>query len=378
MVYSATNTETIWEVGSLGVETPYAYSTFPNVITTYTLVQNPCSPALSVPTLLYSLQPIWTGCRPGMSAFFDPPINLTPGGPMSLITKTSSVPALPESGGPTATPPTPGVTPKPGMPTPTPVPGNPAPKPSPNPPQNPADPHVPNPNPDPAPAPSAFIIAGQTLAQGAPPVTMSGHTVSLPSGGSSVVIDATKTVPLASFLANPQAVAGVKPTGGSGPGGSGAGTQASQSVNVVAGSGSSTGSGSESGNGNGNGSPSGAEGVGYVFGTQTLMPGSKVTVSGEVISLYPDGSSVVIIDPPTQTGSGSGSKVGGAGTTKTEDISAFLGRSGATSTGSQTGTGGILKQTGKSGVEGRYTEHDRLIWVLGALGGLWVLGLGVL
>ena len=368
MSWSATNTEVMGVEGSLGVWQQAAYSTMPNVVTTYTVIHNPCSPALSVPTQLYSLQPLWTGCLPGISAFFDPPYTLTTGGPMGLVTKTSPVPAVPESGGPTATPPKPGVTPKPGMPSPTPSPRNSAPSPSPNPPQNPSDP---------APAPSAFIVAGQTLAQGAPPVTMSGHTFSLAPGGSSVVIDATKTVPLASFLANPSSAVGA--VSGSHTIGGGSGTKASQSGNAGqngdAGGGASTGSGS----GYGNGGPSGGGGVGYVFGSQTLMPGSQVTVSGEVLSLFPDGSSVVIIDPPIQTGSGHGSGVSRAGTTKTEGISAFLGNDGgSTSTASQTGTGGLLQQTGRSGVGGRYTCHNRLTWALGALGGLWVLGLGFL
>jgi hypothetical protein len=387
MAWSATNTEVIGVSDSIGVWHQEAYSTISNVVTTYTVIVNPCSPALSVPTLLYSLQPLWTGCLPGISAFYDPPYTLTPGGSMGLVTKTSGVPALPDAGGPTATPPKPGVSPKPGMPTPTSVPGNPSP--NPDPPQNPSDPSTsdPNaPNPDPAPAPSAFIVAGQTLAQGAPPIIMSGHKVSLAPGGSSVVIDATKTVPLASFLANPQGVAGiaggaagVDPTTGGRPGTDGGGTLASQSGNAGGNRGS--GGGVSTGSGSGNGSPgSGGGGVGYVFGTQTVMPGSEVTVSGEVISLLPDGLSVVIIDPPTQTGSSvDGESNGGAGTTKTEGISALLGEGGrSTSAGSQTGSGGVLQQTGKSGVVGRYTGHDRLTWALGALGGLWVLGLGLL
>jgi hypothetical protein len=135
------------------------------------------------------------------------------------------------------------------------------------------------------------------------------------------------------------------------------------------------------GSGSGNGRPGGGGGdVGYVFGTQTLMPGSKVTISGEVMSLLPDGSSVVIINTPTQTGSGVGGASNGvAGTTKTEGISALLGKGGgSTPAGSQTGSGGVLKQTGKSGVVGCYTGHNGLTWALGALGGLWILGLGLL
>jgi hypothetical protein len=88
------------------------------------------------------------------------------------------------------------------------------------------------------------------------------------------------------------------------------------------------------------------------------------------MSLAPDGSSVVVIYPAAQTGVSGASLAGGSGggeTTMTEGISAFI----AGATPSSTQSGPALKQTGNIGARGRYTGHERIYWVLGALGGVW-------
>jgi hypothetical protein len=89
------------------------------------------------------------------------------------------------------------------------------------------------------------------------------------------------------------------------------------------------------------------------------------------MSLVPDSSSVVVVYPAAQTsgrasGGGSGSGNGGS-VTMTEGISAFI----AGETRSSTQSGPALKQTGSIAAGGRYTGHDRICWVLGALGGVW-------
>lgn len=361
MQYSRTNTE--WYVVPTipGYET-ISLHTASNVITTYTVTHDPCSPALSVPTLLYSLQPEWTGCIPGISAFFDPPIVLTTSGSMGLVAKTSAIPVA----APTAADPKPGETAKPATPmaTPTSNPNDPN-QPSP---QNPSSPGPKPGNSDPqphAPAPSAYIVQGQTLSQGAPPITIAGHKCSLAPGGSSVIIDATKTVPLASFLASPLVEMGVSPSAG-GDSGSGGGT------------GTGTGSGSTAGGSQGGNNQNGGGGVGYVFGTQTLNPGSQITVSGEVMSLASDGSSVVVYDAPTGTNSKRGSGTGkSTGTTKTEGISALIAGGTTSSIGSLTQSAGSSKQT-KNGAGSIHTGHDRIAYGLGGFGGLWILGLALL
>jgi hypothetical protein len=267
---------------------------------------------------------------------------------MGLVPQTTkgSDPVVPdETKGPS-----PGHTAKSAVPPPTPAPTptgnpqtpkdpNPEAKPDPDPqaaPPSDTTPTVPLPNLQP---PSAFIVAGQILSAGGPAITVAGYTYSLQAGGSSVVIDATKTVPLASFLASPVA------TGASG-------------ANPILNPNPQSASAAASGNG-----------IGYIFGSQTLQPGSQITVSGEVISLASDGSSVIIVQlalPQTSSGASNGGNPGTA--TMTEGISALV------NGGSSTQSGQKLKQTGKSeGARGRYTGHERICWVLGVLWGVWVV-----
>jgi hypothetical protein len=181
-------------------------------------------------------------------------------------------------------------------------------------------------------------------------------------------------MPLASFLASPFAAVGVTQTGG----------KAQQTGTVGGGGGGGGGGGSSAGVGGSGGGTGGENGeIGYVFGTQTLNPGSQITVSGEVFSLAPDGSSVIVYDVPTGTGTGAGasgvSKNGGGslggGVTKTEGITALI--AGGSASASKTQSVGTSKKTG-SAASRSYTGHDRMAWLLGGLGGVWVLGLGLL
>jgi hypothetical protein len=276
-----------------------------------------------VPTLLYSLQPQWTGCVAGIDAFFDPIYTLTTSGAMGLVQQTTTKGSVLTVAAETRSL-SPGNSAKTTAPPPT---------------------SVPSP-------PSAFIVAGQTLSAGGHAITVAGSTYSLQAGGSSIVMDGTKTVPLANFLASPPGATGASVSGGSTPSivNPNPNQDPNSSTRVVSGA-------------------SGGNGIGYVFGSQTLQPGSQITVSGEVISLASDGSSVVIMQlAPTQTGSGGSNQGGSGAVTITDGISALI-NGGAISTQS----GQKLKQTGTSeGARGRYTGHERMYWVLGALWGVWV------
>lgn len=163
------------------------------------------------------------------------------------------------------------------------------------------------------------------------------------------MIDATKTVPLASFLASPVVAAGSSISGRSTPSG------ANPILN------SNTRAGSNGG---------GENRIGYIFGSQTLQPGSQITVSGEVISLATDGPSVVIVQLALPQASSGVSNGGGSGiVTITDGISALI-NGGESSTQS----GQKLKQTGKlEGARGRYRRHERIYWVLGAFWGVWLV-----
>jgi hypothetical protein len=56
----------------------------------FTITYNPCSPTLSVPSELYTLNSLWTDCLPGISGFYDPPYPLSTGN--GLIALTASDP----------------------------------------------------------------------------------------------------------------------------------------------------------------------------------------------------------------------------------------------------------------------------------------------
>jgi len=69
----------------------------------YTVTYNPCSPLLSVPTQLYTIDTLWKDCRPGIDAFFDPPFTLTSGNGLGPGLVTAVDPAADSPPAPTTT-----------------------------------------------------------------------------------------------------------------------------------------------------------------------------------------------------------------------------------------------------------------------------------
>jgi len=259
------------------------------------LTYNPCSPTLSVPTEIFTLNPFWTACIPGINGLYDPPYPLTAGSGLSAFNAADLAQTTISSGPVIQTPVTPTSTAGPApflvAPTPTPTstpsstPADPAATPNDPPPaksdfvagqsnsptagnNDPAastpsatgnDPPTNNKPPaqsptgtSPASAPvpaiitlgssvitansaSAFTIDSQTLSPGSE-ITHSGTVLFLDSSGSSLIIGSTTT----------QAIAHITPTSS------------------------------------------------YLVGTQTLLPGGPaITVSGTVLSLQADGSSII-------------------------------------------------------------------------------------
>ena len=115
-----------------------------------------------------------------------------------------------------------------------------------------------------------YIVGSQTIVPGAPQITISGIKVSLAPSGNDVVLDGT-TIALASGGAAPVITIG------------------SQLITANAAS-------------------------QYIVGSQTLVPGAAITVSGTIISLAPSASDLVVggttmvLSSPTGAGDGSPSK----------------------------------------------------------------------
>ncbi|KAE9372702.1 hypothetical protein N431DRAFT_536653 [Stipitochalara longipes BDJ] len=250
----------------------------------YSVTYNPCSPVLSVPTKVFALNPLWTGCIQGISAFFDPPYTLTPGGPLSLTTAdpatyhadpqpiTSSNPAI---AGPTLAPVTPARTsvfiPKTTAYD------------DPNPVGSPVD--------FPAPTASGYLIGSQTLAAGGIAVMISNTEFSLLPDGSSIAIGGSTTMAMGAFLASK------------------------------------------------------SEKVEYLFGTQTLSAGgSAITVDGTAMSLMIGGSSLVV---GSRT-EGASVLVGGTPSRHETEIGGALQQTGTQppASGTSTSTGGTSRQRG--------------------------------
>lgn len=256
-------------------------------MSTWTVSYNPCSPVLSVPTKLFTLDGLFTGCVPGISGFIDPPYTLTAGGalnafntptsivqadsvaqtssaspassvapvivdpttstriaaesastshlvaaasssPYAVDPNTKSDPANPASVDPAVDVQSTSTIPTEAQPATLPVVG--------------IDPETTTADPaNSSPVISVFVIGSQTVYAGGPAVTLSkGTVVSLLSGGQSAVVgDVTQGVTLATWVSSVE--------------------------------------------------------NGYIVGSQTLQPGgSAITVSGSVISLFPEGSSAVV------------------------------------------------------------------------------------
>jgi hypothetical protein len=271
----------------------------------FTITYNPCSPTLSVPTELFTLNSMWTGCLPGIEGFYDPPYPLSTGN--GLIALTASVhpsgnnpPQVSTSGrtlasaGPTPPPPTAGSTKPPivvatsaitndppAQSFPTAAGSDPASSGNSDPPGSPTNNAPPTQSPgtsanDPPLQPSSTVgnnppaqssgtnpndplqqsliasIAGSTITANSASAFIYG-TYTLTPGGQATISGTTY-----SLATNGAAIA--------------IGTSTTELLSLV--------------------SPSPTQ---YVLGTQTLIPGgSAITVSGTVLSLLPGGSSVVI------------------------------------------------------------------------------------
>jgi hypothetical protein len=213
-----------------------------SLVGTYTVTYNPCIISLKEPTSLYYLNPVWTSCVPAVSAFYDPPYYLTPGGVLGLVIPTAFVP-VPKTTGTSAPPATIAIA-QPDLATSTSNPNHSGPNDRAN--TKTATPLAgPDGNPTVVTNPSqSYILGSQTLIPGRSALTISGTVVSLLSGGSSVVVGGT-TLPVGVLL--PSSVL------------------FTTSV------------------------------AGFLIGSQTLVAGgAPITVSGTVISLLPGGSSVVV------------------------------------------------------------------------------------
>ena len=90
-----------------------------------------CTPQLSLPPELFSLDPAWVTCAPNVFGSFDPPVALKPAKGLTVPESASVKPTAPSV--PVVVNPVPEVTPPPGIPQPTPRPTPPPPLPSPAP-----------------------------------------------------------------------------------------------------------------------------------------------------------------------------------------------------------------------------------------------------
>lgn len=264
----------------------------------FTVTHNPCSPTISVPTQLYTMNPVWSSCGNDLKGLFDPPYTLTSGAGLSGPTTVAApVPVIIETptttaaAGPSPTPNTPTMTPTPVVVPPTPAPVEdppistpvvvpPTPAPVEDPPASttivvlpqpapvedpststpgretppttiqdpaPSPPEVPSPQPNiPSVTPvTAITIGTQTVSAGGPAITVSNTIISIPSHGSSVIINGT-----------PQPVSVIAPVP----------------------------------------TPTTPD---LIIGTQTLAAGGPaITISNTIISLASDGSSAVINGTP--------------------------------------------------------------------------------
>lgn len=62
---------------------------------TVTMTYNLCSPKVSMPTELFTINSLWTGCLKGIDGFFDPPYTLTQGNGLSAFSAADQTTARP-------------------------------------------------------------------------------------------------------------------------------------------------------------------------------------------------------------------------------------------------------------------------------------------
>jgi hypothetical protein len=305
----------------------------------FTITWDPCNPTLSVPTQLFTLNSLWSGCVQGIDAFYDPPYTLSPGNGLNPPITPAAIQVPPAQPITTSVSAQPASVPPPAIATPTSIPSpkappaqttssespppqptkanDPPPSPTSNDPpanntpdsQDPApspvtvstytyslDPSTPSttalvidgatssiaPVGAPSPSPSTFVVGSQTLVPGGSAATVSGTTYSLPKSGNVVVVNGkTSALPSPSpseyVIASQTLIAGGNPITVSGTTYSLATTGDAVIINGVTQHFVQPGSST------------------YVIGSQTLIAGSPaITVSGIKVSLMPGGSSVVV------------------------------------------------------------------------------------
>jgi hypothetical protein len=173
---------------------------------TEVLTYNQCSPMLSVPTKLYTLDPGWESCQPFMKGLWDPPYALTPGQGLlapPAAASTNDPPSVPQvtpsssSGGAAA-----GATPSPGTATKTGDPKSTTSTAASGPATNglPADP--PTQTQDlvitvgastvTGNSAAVFVFGTTSLSPGGPPVTIADTAYSLTSDGTNLVVITSK------------------------------------------------------------------------------------------------------------------------------------------------------------------------------------------
>jgi hypothetical protein len=64
---------------------------------TITVTYNPCSPKVSMPPQLFTINPMWTDCSKGIDGFFDPPYTLTKGNGLSAHSAMDAITPAPQS-----------------------------------------------------------------------------------------------------------------------------------------------------------------------------------------------------------------------------------------------------------------------------------------
>lgn len=70
----------------------------------FTMTYNPCSATLSVPSQLFSLNPLWKNCNLGIPPFIDPPYTLTEGGDLTAFNAPSTATSTVGNAQPQTTP----------------------------------------------------------------------------------------------------------------------------------------------------------------------------------------------------------------------------------------------------------------------------------
>ena len=257
---------------------------------------NPCTPWLSAPQEVLTLDPLWNTCSRAFQAVHDPGSALTPGGPFEPVTTRTTAynpptpvasagahitPDLPTQTGLTATNPTSRVR---------------------------EDPLAPAPQPSKLPAVatilktiivtadsnSAFDIDGHTFKPGGE-IVVSEHTISWETDGNALVVDGT-TQPL-----NPSYGIGTQVIYEGGP----AATAANHTYSLDAGGSAIVVDGSTEAAGAAASTAGNAVTKtcvpAYIKDGQTLIAGGlPITSSGTVLSLEPGGKSVVIVVSQTQ------------------------------------------------------------------------------